>query len=844
MKKCFHSLLTLIFIGSSPLFTISKTQVIFPLQSSYFLRLKVTCKPQTDFRIDITGSRHAGAPWRFKLKRITLAKDTWSEWIDLSGWKWHGKVSRSGGMAEYPSIQIKAVPKTRKLQIEDFGFEVELSESKSLRPAISFKRPSKSNTIIFLAPYPLARNAAEFETDQQMVSRHARWAHEATGGKPIKLDRFDVISNLWFRYDKELVNKEVGALKSLGFNVIGGVDYPILQSHGIRTAGKTWLYLPDPQIAKERWKKYSDRTIARNIRRYGNGYFDNHAYWAISDEVKGLNFRRTRQEKLDEWFGNYLSLNPTAKKSYMPKAKPVFPKGELTQAVLDRKAPLAERKRLFYGAKFAQWWSAKQLRLTSDLIRSSFPGAETSTLLPSHGFMGNALGPNKIGMSFPMLDKFEVAKQESVNRISSEDWMGLNHMYGPQYTWTGGQSFGYINALIRSAISSKEIKLQALITPSDDKYLRLKAFSALGQGAKSFYFWSFGPTFAGTENYWSDLRSEYDGIAKFNRLLAKTEDVLYPAKTRSDPVAILYSVSHDIWNPDRQAAFVEKRLLWHGLRHLQIQPNFVREEDVESGILSRYKVLYISDWNVTKKASAAIDRWVKSGGVLYLSAGAATHDEFNSHYLPAFAKKVWSERGSASLPHQKSTYNERTSLKRLRPLANVKMKTEIGEFTLPVLGSRLDINSGLTPFGWFEDGKIAGASTSYGKGKIIAIGIMPMLAYGQSANFKRTTLEEKWRSEPRSIIRKPLLEAAFEPIIRSDTAVVDTSFLQGPKGDAVVLVNYLYSPLKSLKLDIRTEKRYSQATSANGGPVKILSQTGGRVQIEVPLDWTDIIILR
>jgi hypothetical protein len=50
-----------------------------------------------------------------------------------------------------------------------------------------------------------------------------------------------------------------------------------------------------------------------------------------------------------------------------------------------------------------------------------------------------------------------------------------------------------------------------------------------------------------------------------------------------DQVAILYSVSHDIWHTDDPAAFAEKRLLWHALRHLHVQPDFLREEDVEAG---------------------------------------------------------------------------------------------------------------------------------------------------------------------------------------------------------------------------------------------------------------------
>src|SRR5437016_2689685 len=192
---------------------------------------------------------------------------------------------------------------------------------------------------------------------------------------------------------------------------------------------------------------------------------------------------------------------------------------------------------------------------------------KTETLPTDHGFF-NAWGPPTMGMSAPLLDLFELGAQQSVDQLSAEDWMGLNHMYGPGYTWTGAQSFEYLSAIMRCAIGRQPMMLRGLITPSDDGYLRLKAYSALGQGAKSFFFWTFGPTYIGTENYWSDLRSEYDGIAKLGRALEQAEPILFQAKPMRDRVAILYSVSHDIWHSDEPAAFVEKRLLWHALRHL------------------------------------------------------------------------------------------------------------------------------------------------------------------------------------------------------------------------------------------------------------------------------------
>ena len=146
---------------------------------------------------------------------------------------------------------------------------------------------------------------------------------------------------------------------------------------------------------------------------------------------------------------------------------------------------------------------------------------KTETLPSDHSFF-NAWGPPHTGMGYRGLDFFEIGAQQAVDILSAEDWLGLNHMYGPELDLD--RRPGLRLPLARScgaASATGRSPCAALITPSDDGYLRLKAYSALGQGAKSFFFWTFGPTYIGTENYWSDLRSEYDGIAKLTRGLGE-----------------------------------------------------------------------------------------------------------------------------------------------------------------------------------------------------------------------------------------------------------------------------------------------------------------------------------
>jgi len=806
--------------------------------SGVFIRFKVVEPTGEKFRVAVDGFRHAGEPWYLPNISADVSGAAWSEWLDLSQWPWHGRINRSGGIAEYPSTKLSVSRLDSSELIKGCILNVQLAEKPDEKSiVVSFTERSDSNTMAFLVPYPLRENAKEFETGSQMTARHWRWANEATGGKPIVLKKFDLITQLWGHYDPALERQAVSTLQLLGFNVLGNVNSLIGREKGMRTYGHTWLYAADPETVTAQWETFSKTTLKYELTtEEGQWKYRTMPHWVLSDEVSGLDFRGVETNKLNGWFRDFLkSRGATNEELSQPIERVEYPAAAMFEKTLPREAPLSTRRLMYYASKFGHWWSARQLKQTSDLIRQSLPGMKTETLLPSHGFMGNAWGPANIGMSYRMLDIFELGAQESLNQLSAEDWFGLNHMYGPEYTWTGGQTFGYYNAILRSATADKPMMLRGLITPSDDKYLQLKAHSSLAQGAKSFFFWTFGPTYISTENYWSDLRSEYDGIAKLNGSLQKAEDVLYPAKPVTDPVAILYSVSHDLWHTDNHAAFVEKRLVWHALRHLHVQPNFLREEDVETGKLKNYKVLYITDWCVSRKASAAIDKWVQDGGILYLSAGAATRDEFYEPYVPPFAKTVWIENAAQQLVTEKHNYNERTDLPKIKPLTTATVRLGNRQFNLPVIGVRLKLLQNSKQFANFSDGTTAGVIIPYGRGQVIGLGFLPMLAYGQLANFKPTTLEEKWIAEPRDIVKMALDTAKITPVAKADVPVVETSLLTGPNGSALVLANYTYQPIDSLTIDVKLSEPVKQVISTEGSKVQLQTtgQSDGRIRLKV-----------
>lgn len=826
------------------------------MAADVFLRFKVTAvqspnRSEQRLRVTVSGFRHAD-PWYLPTVSSEVVPGAWSGWLDLRQWPLHSREKRVGGIAEWPSLKLSVARAVSSEAVNGCALDVQLADSPNEQGVvISFSEKSESNSIGFLLPHPLRENAKEFETGSQMTARHGRWATEAVRGKPIALKKFDIITSIWGHYDPALARQAVQTLRLLGFNVVRGVDHSIIRNAGLRTYDASWVYDPDPDAATRQWQELFAPIAKELATPQGQWLKGAMAHRVISDEVKTLDFRNVEAAKLNVWFRDYLrQQGVTDAEMGRPVDQLQYPAPAMHEKSLPREADLPTRRLMYHAAKFGHWWSARQLRHTTNLIQSSLPGLKTETLPSDHGFF-NAWGPPHIGMSYPLLDLFELGAQRSVDQLSAEDWLGLNHMYGPAYTWTGGQTYGYFNAILRSATQlapdAQPIMLRGLITPSDDAYLRLKAYSSLGQGAKSFFFWTFGPTYIGTENYWSDLRSEYDGIAKLNRALEKSEEVLYPAQPVRDPVAILYSVSHDIWHTDDPAAFVEKRLLWHALRHLQVQPDFLREEEISAGRLKPYKVLYIADWCLSRKASLAIDEWVRAGGVLHLSAGAATRDEFFEPYVPPFAQMLWPDEAARQLQKEAHSYNERTDLLTIKPMTRATITLNSSRFDLPVLGCRLNLRPGAGRLlATFEDGTAAGAIVSHGRGQVLAWGFLPMLAYSQGAGFKPSTLEEEWPARPREIIKSALNLAAVKPIAQANVPVVETSLLSGANGLALVLANYTYQPIEDLQVDLRLTQgqvqRIARVVSSEGKPVRWRKTTTG-VRLVLPLEWTDLVLL-
>src|SRR5204863_2465214 len=119
----------------------------------------------------------------------------------------------------------------------------------------------------------------------------------------------------------------------------------------------------------------------------GKWQYQNAAHWVLADEVSTLDFRALKPEDLNGWFRDYLkSKGVTEQDLGKPIDQVAYPAAAMYEKTLPRDGDLPTRKLMYHASKFGQWWSVRQLRHISDLIKGTVPDAKTETLPSDHGF--------------------------------------------------------------------------------------------------------------------------------------------------------------------------------------------------------------------------------------------------------------------------------------------------------------------------------------------------------------------------------------------------------------------------------------------------------------------------
>ncbi|MEH0155584.1 beta-galactosidase trimerization domain-containing protein [Limibacter armeniacum] len=819
-----------------------------PEQASYYLKIgaKLHESPWNTGTVFLPAEANKRKDSRYKTHVMT----PWFNLAELPKAKLHKSLNRAGGKSELPNVILQIYG------LENFNPKkliIELATQKGEKKSIEkrMEETFNGNWTSFLVSPTLQLDASELETASEMTERHLEWAKAISGNEMVTPEKLIIQTSLWGKQREELNEKEAQVLKYLGFNTVSSTIDKFHELYGFRKPVHSHAIKVSPALTNEDAYQLMKDLLLPNQKGKRKVIPQKGTPFNFSDELvcrPPIGKDSAAITHFHQWLSdNQISANELGVDS-LSAVVPIETPNDLRERQVKEKQ-FANRI-FYYTSRFRQEKATSLLRqYTVSLHQLAGASMVSSTLIADHPyFSGTGLGmgmtPNMAWGGSPLaLDWFDIGRREAVDLIGIEDWLGLQYMYGPNYTWEGFQLLGFQAAIFRSASQGK-LPIITWITPSDEKNLRLKASSALCQGAKHFYFWSYGPTSMSTENYWSDLKGEYYGLVDITRRLAKTEDIIAPGHTRKTKVAILYSISSDLWQPFGYQHMLERRGLYFSLIHGQYLVDFLSEEDVEAGRLSDYEVLYTADPCIKTSAVTKIDDWVRNGGLLYGTCMAGSRNEFGEEVDGLSNVFGITPKPKATL--QKGKYRIRGELNQLEYLDKVKTEyVEIG-----VVGMKVDFAplKSTEVKGRFNNGRPALVINKYGSGKAVYAGTTPGISYIKDANFAKKGLREKWPTNPRIFINHWVNH--IKPLVKLSAPVVETGIFETSNATALILANFTYIQIPNLQVSINVKQRPSAVTSTEHGGVSFnLSKSDNKtypykVDFVLPLDLNDIIMIK
>lgn len=764
-----------------------------------------------------------------KKKDLQLPSSEFTEWFDLkayAGKSLHKRLNRAGGVAEFPNITARFIVEPASPSRE---IDIELAVAPDAAKVVKrWHEIFEGDLTSFLVSPNLAADAKELELASEMTERRLRWAQEATGGVRHSPKQLILQTSFWSPQRPDLNVKEAKIVSLLGFNVAGNLreelrdQFPHFRepaaSHDVPLGPNS-----DRDDIRAAWEKPGKRV---NQLKPGVPY-------NFQDEVCCRPPIGNNQKALDDFRG-WLKAQKISPAELGAKSLEEVVPIETPDVFRTRKTngEPAARRIFYYTSRYRQHAATERLLWNSEEFhRRAGAGPVSSTLLADHPyFAGTGLGmgfeqQNSAWGGWPLaMDWFDIGRRRAVDLIGIEDWMGLQFMYGPAYTWEGFQLMGFQASILRSA-SRGAMPVIAWITPSDERNLRLKAASALAQGAKNIFYWTYGPTATSTENYWSDQRGSYPGMARVSRLMEFGEPIIAPGKPRQTRVALLYSISSDLWQPYGYMHMLERRGLYLALIHDQFLVDLLTEEDLAAGRLKDYRVLYTADPCISDRAAKSIRDWVKAGGAIIATCSAGSRNEFGE--MSSELAELFGIESVMTVEQQKGDYRTRGRLNDIADKDRIKIKeTEFG-----VIGLRASVQP--------KTAKVAGTfvgnsgpallDNRFGRGRALWFATTPGISYIKNAKFVANALAEKWPAEHRRTLTRYATEAAA-PLVKLSHAVVEAGIYDAPGGTALVLANFTYEPISEVAIELPTTRRVTAVKSLEHGDLKFESRA-------VPANW-------
>ncbi|NUQ64578.1 MAG: hypothetical protein HUU20_19095 [Pirellulales bacterium] len=436
-------------------------------------------------------------------------------------------------------------------------------------------------------------------------------------------------------------------------------------------------------------------------------------------------------------------------------------------------------------------------------------------------------------------DLFLAHRQGGMELVWTEDWLGYS--LGPQH-------LSDTLALCRAAGRPENRSLGAYcVGQATPELMRMKYYTLLAGGVRDIECYDYGPWYAGIDS-WGRQFDLYPAIRQCNFESGAIDPYLRGTVRRKSEVAILYNRTASIWANEDNSCLLNGGFTHWALAHAGFDADYLAEEDVEAGSLSGYKALYLDGRQLGRQSAAAIADWVKQGGVLFATAGAASCDQFNR---PLDLLEPVFGASSAEFEAKAAAGRPKYELRGLKPLDHLEPAASSESPAVPLdqfcYRERLDATATAQVVLRDSQERPAGTLNKAGRGTVIRIAALPGISYAyeaaQSPYDPDSYLPRAFRAELRDFMSWPAKLAGAAAVAAADSPIAEIVRYDAADRAVVFIIDHRAEPVERFTFVLPDAAGFTRALAATGAAVELKAAAEGKLSVTLPMHIADAVVL-
>jgi hypothetical protein len=457
--------------------------------------------------------------------------------------------------------------------------------------------------------------------------------------------------------------------------------------------------------------------------------------------------------------------------------------------------------------------------------------------------------------------------EQNSDALMLEAWH--NKVFTPwvaEQSWQNGefspQVLGYYLALARAADSRNPILCDLHVgTGNYPAGIRRSFYLALAQGARGIRcVGAIPPNLAkGKESLGIDQINSWKAIRELSYESSLFATTLANAKLRTPDVAIMVSLTQELWDPSPWVS-EERKAIYQAVRMGGHNVKIISEEDIQDGKLGKLATVFVVGNHLQRSTAKVLKNWVSNGAAI-ACVGGPYLDEYGKPLTDLLEVQGLT---SASWQNISTAGPAKITLAQQKPFDTIFWNYMGLKREFPAVYGRLKITQDeklkdrFFTFGKFSDGSPAVSRNEYEPAKV---GQCWVYCAPLGSGWLRTSLlGRKWSvgSSPDSynhqillrhldgdsgdVVASPTGDARWDVI--TDNLDVETVLLEGTRNNILICINWANTPQKAFLTTQFVPKELTQARSLKSGT--LATQRAG-LTLSLPKTYTvgvaDIVIM-